>query len=930
MIPRGHRGDRYVLPVGLAILLTGILIGSLADPLSWIQSASPSGAEMNGRPSSLQAPHLQHRPHPPEIEDNGLITLHLDIDPEYAKVIQAVYDRAIERSQIVQEPGDTVPAILRCREERFQAEVRIKGDLVDHVRTDKWSFRIRLLDGKFHGMSVFSIQNPITRGYLWEWFVLEAAHREDLLAPRCRFVNMVINNNPLGIYYLEEHFSKELIESQGRRDGPIVLFDEKSFWALYLQNHITALGIPGAAPVPLKPAGESPRAPVRAYGPRRLAKVETLNRGMLGALEKIQDLQKLMTMERTDVGRLEKLQALAKLGGETIERFMDVELWAKAHALASVLQIRHGLIWHNLRLYFNPITDRLEPTVFDCMAHFAPLRDPVVFIPDDYIQALARSPAYLASFYKYLGAYCESDYLEKLFADLEPAALKIQSALDQEEKLLGRFRFDAMKQRLRNQQIYLKNMLYPHDPINFVCSFEKEKAEGSTIEGTLEVHAWSTTEIPPVLEGFKFSNGSFIAAQSCLDPSGPPAAREGRGVMLPPGGLRIKFRFPANPRLMNLSNIQELKQGIRAGQRDSGGVRLDEVKAVYRMLAGGGMREEVLTFFPYERTWIVEEGRPEPPGLAEALERHPFLLYNMNTDKLEVRRGEWDVEGDLILPRDYTLHVPSNVTLRFDEEAVLVAVSPLIFRGKASEPIVLEPKGGKPSWRGIVVLNTGGRSEWQHVRVRNTNSIARKGWTTTGGITFYHAPVTLMDCLIDGTLAEDGLNVFGCDLLMEKVTFRGCASDSFDGDFVTGAVRSCVFRNGAADGADFSGSDVIVEGCTFIDLGDKGLSVGEKTRCKVTACRADRVSIGLASKDLSEVEVKNFAFGEVKHYAVAVYVKKPEYGPSRVTIQGLEISENVKNPFLVQEGCELIVDGEKIPTKAIDVERLYEQKILGN
>jgi len=165
---------------------------------------------------------------------------------------------------------------------------------------------------------------------------------------------------------------------------------------------------------------------------------------------------------------------------------------------------------------------------------------------------------------------------------------------------------------------------------------------------------------------------------------------------------------------------------------------------------------------------------------------------------------------------------------------------------------------------------------------------------------------------------------------MERVRFVGCASDSFDGDFVTGVMRDCRFESGAADGADFSGSDVLVEGCFFTDLGDKALSVGETTSCTIRGCRAERVSIGLAVKDLSEVEVEEFLFDGIKHHAIALYVKKPEFGPSSVVARKVMVVGLEEEPFLVQTGSTLSVDGETVPTRDFDVERMYDQQILGN
>ena len=37
----------------------------------------------------------------------------------------------------------------------------------------------------------------------------------------------------MGVYALEEHFTKELLESQKRREGVIISFDEHRFWSKF-------------------------------------------------------------------------------------------------------------------------------------------------------------------------------------------------------------------------------------------------------------------------------------------------------------------------------------------------------------------------------------------------------------------------------------------------------------------------------------------------------------------------------------------------------------------------------------------------------------------------------------------------------------------------------------------------------------------------
>jgi hypothetical protein len=227
----------------------------------------------------------------------------------------------------------------------------------------------------------------------------------------------------------------------------------------------------------------------------------------------------------------------------------------------------------------------------------------------------------------------------------------------------------------------------------------------------------------------------------------------------------------------------------------------------------------------------------------------------------------------------------------------------------------------------VIVLAAEGRSRWSDVTVRATTAVARGGWTLTGAVTFYRSPVTLERVRFEGTQAEDALNVFGTDLALTDVTFTGARSDCFDGDFVSGTFERCLFRDGAADGLDLSGSDVSVRDCRFEGLGDKGLSIGERSRARVEGGQARDVAVGVAAKDASEVELSAFRI-EARHYALAAFVKKPEYGPARLVARGCELA-GALGAAIAQTGCVLELDGVPQPTQDIDVEASYQEGVLG-
>lgn len=158
--------------------------------------------------------------------------LTIDIKFKHYQKLSKMRRFALQKGAILFEEKEFVPARLRFNGKTIKAKLRLKGDLLDHVNhEDKWSFRIHIKgDDHFLGMRKFSIQQPSTRDYQGEGLFLETLRFLDVLAPRFSYVNVTINGQDIGLMALEEHFSKELLESQGRREGVVVKYDETLLW----------------------------------------------------------------------------------------------------------------------------------------------------------------------------------------------------------------------------------------------------------------------------------------------------------------------------------------------------------------------------------------------------------------------------------------------------------------------------------------------------------------------------------------------------------------------------------------------------------------------------------------------------------------------------------------------------------------------------
>lgn len=262
-------------------------------------------------------------------------TIVLDVKFKNMAKLQAKRAEAISIGILVQESDDEVPASIRYGDQTLRAKIRLKGDWVDHLQGDKISLRVQLRDdGHVFGMRRFSLQHPAARGYQAEALFMETLRSFGVLAPRFLFVNLILNGQNLGIMAIEEHFSKELLESQGRREGVIIRLDESLVWA---HNFDALRGFQG-------PFDDFQNAKVNAFQMSKIAESEDLSRNL-----------------RTATGLMRGF-AERRL---TASDVFDPELMGRFLAVADFWGAWHSLDWINMRFYLNPISLRLEPIGFD-------------------------------------------------------------------------------------------------------------------------------------------------------------------------------------------------------------------------------------------------------------------------------------------------------------------------------------------------------------------------------------------------------------------------------------------------------------------------------------------------------------------------------------------------------------------------------------
>ncbi len=122
---------------------------------------------------------------------------------------------------------------LKCS---FEARIRHNGDQKDHIALKGnsiiQSIDVHLKTGNINGITKFKLLRPNTRGNYKDEIILTELLRElNYLSPRTSYVDVEINEIKSKMLF-QEKATKELLEFNHRREGPILEGDERFFFKL--------------------------------------------------------------------------------------------------------------------------------------------------------------------------------------------------------------------------------------------------------------------------------------------------------------------------------------------------------------------------------------------------------------------------------------------------------------------------------------------------------------------------------------------------------------------------------------------------------------------------------------------------------------------------------------------------------------------------
>ncbi|WP_167617680.1 CotH kinase family protein [Maribellus sediminis] len=769
--------------------------------------------------------------------------LRLYVDEQFFQAFGNKRFDAFETGVLVNSGDDFVPMMLYDGHNFLNGELRLKGDLIDHLYGDKWSYRLKFKKGfAWNGMLTFSVQNPSTRHFLNEWFAHKIYLHEDVLTTRYGFIPIEINSESRGVYAWEEHFEKQLVENKNRREGPIIRFDETLFWDQIRETRLSGQNWD-----------------VDYYGAAQIIPFR------IGGL--IKDSLKVKQFEEA-----ETLLTQFKFSSAQVTDVFDVKKLAAYYALLDLTQAYHGFAWHNLRFYYNPVTCLLEPIAFDGYIEdgiYKRIDERINgLFPADKVDQLSRmdlmlykpfeNPVFCEEYLTCLKKYSAKEFVAGIIAGNKSEIDSLTTLLQVEFPY-----YNADFSYIQEQAAFINNNLenIRKNLIELGAKLQSKKIERyhpGTLQGAnanlivQQVHAYFDKS-EKKLSVFNHANtdvkilGAFMKMSLPLSFDDKPVIEPSKGIVAKSLDFKIKEGVPE--------------------------------KLLFAV--GTEMFEAMIS------QWAAPKEKSARQVL-QAQPLHPDLTFSGDSVLFE---GNYNFSEDVVIPDSFKVYIKAGTTIDFTHGAGFFCFAPVVSMGNASQPVYIHSSDS--SANGFNILQAAGKSRFSYTYFSRLSNMNHSGWFSPAAVNIYESDVELEYCRFERNKnCDDALNVVRSDFRVNNCEFKHTFADAFDSDFCTGTVRNCTFENIGNDAIDFSGSQVAINDCQMFEIGDKAISGGEKSELNVSDVKIENANIGIASKDLSRLTLDRIEIDGVK-YGLVAFVKKPEYGPASIKIDNLKLKNKV-------------------------------------
>ena len=798
----------------------------------------------------------------------------IDINYKNFNKITETRNSSLANGRATEDIHKWVPAKIKYNEKNYKIKIKLKGVHSEHWEDPlRWSFSVKIDENKnILGLRRFSIQKVSTRDYLYEWLFMKALKNNGLISHRSEYFNVILNGNDLGLYYLEEVYSKNLIENNGRREGPIIGLD-KNLW-INEANNLKNLSINSLEDSFWR------------------AKIEPIRFD-----DDLIDTQQEIYLNRAIL----KFESFRK-NPEIIKNVFDIEQLSKVLALKTFFGA-YEFDWKDLKFYYNPITELLEPIIREL--HLVNDKNQIIHwwsgrVFDDncckddqdaFLKLLFQNLDFYELYIFELNKLINNNFIEKL--------IEInQNEFDERYKLLkiyyptnNVFSLDYLGNIKQN----IKNILNPVQNLNVYFIKEEDQYFYFNVQ--------NLQSLPVKIKQIITNDNFEIKLENEI---------KVRGYM--------SKKLPENYIIKVFCNDKQACNKLK----------FQNAKLIFSILGIDKERNTKISIFSGGEQFNFNNVLNAKNFKIDSHLKKTSLLYEIDEIKKEINFKVKDVKifEDVIIPKGYMLKVEPGTKITFYEKGKILSYSPINFVGTKENPIKISSfknenqNSNLLNNNSITVLDVQSKSIIENCHFINVIGPADgKANGISGFLNFYNSKILIKDSIFKKNYqSDDFINIIKSDFEIINTNFYDSFSDSIDIDFSHGYIENVNVYSPGNDAFDFSGSFVEIKNSYAEKVNDKVVSAGEKSSIKITNLSAKDVNIGIASKDLSNVEANNIDFN-TGNIAITAYQKKIEFGPGTIEVNNNKILNFEKN-YLKEKNSVIFINNKEIEFTDYDYKNL--------
>ena len=194
-----------------------------------------------------------------------------------------------------------------------------------------------------------------------------------------------------------------------------------------------------------------------------------------------------------------------------------------------------------------------------------------------------------------------------------------------------------------------------------------------------------------------------------------------------------------------------------------------------------------------------------------------------NSSKIVLKKGVYDIDNTIIIPRGTHLVIEPGTILRFKIGRSLISYSPITAVGGSDEPIQFAPKNKWLRWGSVGLVHTG-KSVFKNVRFERGSRALINNREFYGSLNFHQTDTEITNSQFSDLFGEDGVHVREGNVVIKDNLFRDTFGDCLDIDGAKGIIAQNQFLNCGDEGIDIS-LNYDLDAFDNVIVGARGLSI---------------------------------------------------------------------------------------------------------